>query len=261
MGRNSKSTTKRKRKASTTSTSTTTATSNSPNDNNNMWSSSSKKKKGVSYSSGSSSHQHNSYGIQEAEAEKIFQSIAERDDPTVATMEGIGKLCDMIELDPFEVGILVLMWKMGANSKPAQISNVEWLAGCNKLQVDTVEKIKGLKPSLDTGFIEESDFKDFYKFCFQFNREGTHKTLNKDLVVDLLKLVLAERIPSIRLQSFCDFIMEQKSYTKITLDQWTSFLDFCFEFKDPNDLSNYDEDLSAWPILIDDYVKFVQEKH
>jgi hypothetical protein len=102
--------------------------------------------------------------IDEATAEKLFQEIADEDDPHVASMEGISKLCDQLELDPLEdIRILVLLWKLGANDKPAQINKEEWMQGCNKLQVDTVDKFKALLPSLDTGFLEQAEFKDFYK--------------------------------------------------------------------------------------------------
>jgi hypothetical protein len=42
------------------------------------------------------------------------------------------------------------------------------------------------------------------QFCFQFNREGTHKTLDKELVVMLLQLVLKDtnRVSLHRLEVF-----------------------------------------------------------
>ena len=73
----------------------------------------------------------------------------------------------------------------------------------------------------------------------------------------LLGMVLKDRIPSDRLDPFSAFLEAQKSYTRITLDQWTSFLDFCYECED---LSTYDESTSAWPVLIDEYVEYVEEQ-
>ena len=95
------------------------------------------------------------------------------------------------------------------------------------------------------------------QFCFQFNREGTHKTLEKELVVMLLKLVLQDnRVPADRVDSFCNFLESHKDYGRITLDQWTSFWDFSQECED---LSAYDEATSAWPVLIDEYVEYMEE--
>jgi hypothetical protein len=81
--------------------------------------------------------------------------------------------------------------------------------------------------------------------------------LDTELVVALLKMVLTGRIPGDRLESFCAFAETQKSYTRITLDQWTSFLDFCLAVPD---LSQYDESSSAWPVLIDEYVEYMQDQ-
>ena len=96
-----------------------------------------------------------------------------------------------------------------------------------------------------------------HQFCFQFNRQGTHKTLEKDLVIALMQMVLKDRIASDRLETFCAFLEGSKGYTKITLDQWVSWLDFCHECED---LSTYDEANSAWPVLIDEYVEYMEEK-
>ena len=101
------------------------------------------------------------------------------------------------------------------------------------------------------------------QFCFRFNRQGTHKTLEKDLVVALLKMCLNnDRVTSHRLDTFCEFLETTKdeSYSKITLDQWRSFLDFSQEFPDEGSLMGYDESESAWPVLIDEYVEFMEKK-
>jgi hypothetical protein len=102
--------------------------------------------------------------INEAAAEKLFQEIADEDDPTVAGMEGISQICDQLEIDPLEdIRILVLLWKLGSKEKPAQISKEEWISGCHKLQVDSIAKFQSILPSLDTGFLDHLEFKDFYK--------------------------------------------------------------------------------------------------
>ena len=132
---------------------------------NRMWNSSGRSNK---RSSGHQSH-HRSR-IDEGAAEKLFQEFADEDDPTVAGMEGISKLCDQLDLDPLEdIRILVLLWKLGSKEKPAQISKDEWMAGCNKLELDSIDKFKELLPSLDTGFLDQMEFKDFHKVRSTFD--------------------------------------------------------------------------------------------
>ena len=106
--------------------------------------------------------------INVADAESLFDESAMEEDPSVADMEGLCKFCDQLELDPLEdIRVLVLFWKLGSKEKPAQISKEEWMSGCHKLQVDSLEKFKALLPSLDTGFLDRTDFRDFYKVSQQ----------------------------------------------------------------------------------------------
>jgi hypothetical protein len=125
-----------------------------------MWNSGSGKR-----SKGRNSHAvSQSSMINESAAEKIFQEIAEEDDPGAAGMEGICKLCEQLDLNAEEdIRVLVLLWKLGCKEKPAQISKEEWMTGCNKLQVDSIDKFQSMLPSLDTGFLDRAEFKDFYK--------------------------------------------------------------------------------------------------
>ena len=190
---------------------------------------------------------------------RIHQTLSTRTTKPSASASGISKLSDDLGIDPLEdIRILVLLWKLGANEKPAQISKEEWKKGCIKLQVDSMKKFQALLPALDTGFLDRTEFRDFYKFCFQFNRQGTHRTLDKDLVSALIGMVLKDRVSSDRLTTFADFLGETKdeSYSRITLDQWMSFLDFCYEVED---IADFDESMSAWPVLIDEYVEYLEK--
>ena len=69
------------------------------------------------------------------------------------------------------------------------------------------------------------------------------------------------RITAHRLDTFCEFLETTKddSYSKITLDQWRSFLDFSYEYPDAEALEAYDEGESAWPVLIDEYVEYMEK--
>ncbi len=125
-----------------------------------MWNSSSSSKKSKRKSAASSL----SGGINETAAENIFADIADEDNPTVAGMDGIVKMCEQLNLDPLEdIRVLVLLWKMGSKAKPGEITKEEFLSGCNRLLVDSIAKLQALVPSLDTGFLDEVDFKEFYK--------------------------------------------------------------------------------------------------
>ena len=132
--------------------------SSSSSNNNN---SSSSNKKSFKASGGRNANSKCS-GVNTSDVEKLWLEIA--DEGTVASMEGISVLCEKLDLDPLEdIRVLVLLWKLEATSKPAQITKDEWMKGCERLQVDSVEKFQDLLPSLELGFLDNDDFKDFYK--------------------------------------------------------------------------------------------------
>ena len=83
--------------------------------------------------------------------------------------------------------------------KPACVTRAEFISGMKKERIASAEGLKvytgstcqqinpdmsQLNPefnpksslhTFDTGFLEPAEFREFYKFCFQFNREGTIK--------------------------------------------------------------------------------------
>lgn len=138
----------------------------------------------------------------------LFNSFADDDDPEIISMEGISKLGEQLEMDPSsDVRLLVLLWKLGALSKPGSITKTEFLNGMKKLKKDSIKGLKSITPSFDLGFLERQEFRDLYRFVFKFNLEGTHKTLEKDMVIALLGLVLdTNRAP--HLNYFIEFLQQ-----------------------------------------------------
>jgi DCN1-like protein 1/2 len=79
-------------------------------------------------------------------------------------MEGISKIAEELSIDPYEdIRILVLLYKLGSKAKPGQITREEWSSGCESLKVDSIDKLRNTLPMLDTGFMEHSEFREFYK--------------------------------------------------------------------------------------------------
>lgn len=143
----------------------------------------------------------------------------------------------------------MLAYVLGSSAKPGCISREEFIAGMKKAGKSSIEGLKDILPALDPGFLDRTEFREFYKFAFKFSLEGTKRTLEKELVLDLLPIVLDEnRAP--HMNSFLAFLQECE-HKVITLDQWTSFL--LFSQTTAKDLSDFDED-GAWPLLLDEFV-------
>ena len=98
---------------------------------------------------------------------ELFAKYAAADDGSVMDMEGISNLSQALSIDPTsDVRILALMWRLGACSKPGQISLSEFEAGMQRLGCETLESLAPVTPGLDPGFLERAEFREFYKFVF-----------------------------------------------------------------------------------------------
>ena len=160
---------------------------------------------------------------------EFFRQFTDPADPKWISMEGISKLADAIDLPMEDVKLLALMWKLGAKEKPASINEEEFVNGCmnfSGLSSISVDAFRSIIPSLDPGFLEGAEFKDFFKFCFKFNLlESTHKYIEKELALDLLPVVLdVNRAP--HLDFFIEFLKQNTKLTRVTLDEWDQFYDF-----------------------------------
>lgn len=92
--------------------------------------------------------------------EKLFAELADPDDPDVISMEGIGKLCELLGVDAStDVRSLILVWKLKAVAKPGQITKEEFLEGFRALAVSDIKGLQGLLPTFDPGFLERSAFR------------------------------------------------------------------------------------------------------
>ena len=99
-------------------------------------------------------------GFNEAAAGVFFDSLADPDDPEIISMEGISKLCDQLNIDPnTDVRVLVLMWKLGANSKPGSITRPEFLQGMKTLGKSDSVGLSQLLPTFDPGFMDRPAFR------------------------------------------------------------------------------------------------------
>jgi len=156
-----------------------------------------------------------------------------------------------------DVRALVLVWKLGSQTveplKPGCIKRAEFAQAMTALRLESIAGIAKLLPSLDTGFMEQKEYRDFFRFVHKFSREdGTQKKfLEKSFVVELLPIVIdASRAP--HLSQFLSYLNTLPDNTTISADQWDSFL--MFNSVVALDLKGYDEDSGAWPLLLDEYV-------
>ena len=115
-------------------------------------------------------------------------------DEGVVTFEGLAQLADDLGIDPSsDTKLLAMCWRLGAE-KPGCLSKEEWARFAENRHLPTYGKaqtVRVLKAgwnSLDPNFLDNGEFKPFFRFCFEFNREGTKRFLERDTALALLPL-------------------------------------------------------------------------
>ncbi|KAG9342860.1 hypothetical protein JZ751_015067 [Albula glossodonta] len=167
--------------------------------------------------------------------------------------EGMERLCCDLCVDPAEFRVLVLAWKFQAATMR------EFVEGCKALRADSLEGIYARFPCMLLEVRAEDNFKDLYRFTFQFglDSEEGQRSLHRDIAIALWRLVFTQDAPAI-LDCWLDFLTENPSGVKgISRDTWNMFLNFT-QVIGP-DLSNYSED-EAWPSLFDTFVEWEVER-
>jgi len=168
--------------------------------------------------------------------------------------DGIGRLCDDLEVDPADIVLLVISWHMSAATM-CEYTKQEFVSGLTSLGCDSLVKLKALLPILKLELEDDVKFREIYNYAFLFSREKGQKCLQLETATAMWQLLFSCR-PWNLIDSWCEFL--QKNHNRaISKDTWTQLLDFVNVIDD--DFSNFDEN-GAWPYLIDEFVEFVKEQ-
>lgn len=142
---------------------------------------------------------------------------------------------------------------------PYCVTRKEFVDGCKAIQADSLEGICSRFPCMLLDAQGEENFKDLYRFTFQFglDAEEGQRSLQREIAIALWRLVFTQDTPTI-LEQWLDFLGENPSGIRgISRDTWNMFLNFTQTIG--SDLSNYSED-EAWPSLFDTFVEWELER-
>lgn len=104
---------------------------------------------------------------------------------------------------------------------------------------------------------EDAKFGSLYKFTFNFAQEKDLRNVETELACNLWELLLSPKCQF--MEKWKTFIMGKKDnagLNVITKDTWDLFYDLVKETG--GKIENF-EDNGAWPILIDEFVEFVNQ--
>ncbi|XP_035896864.1 DCN1-like protein 5 isoform X1 [Anopheles stephensi] len=181
-----------------------------------------------------------------------FREYTTPDDTDTLGPEGMEKFCEDIGVEPENVAMLVLAYKMGAKQM-GFFTQSEWLKGLTDLQCDTASKVQCKLEYLRNMLNDPNSFKIIYRYAYDFARDKDQRSMDIETAKAMLQLLLGKHWPLYA--QFAQFL-EQSKYKVINKDQWCNILEFSRTIS--NDLTNYDVD-GAWPVMLDEFVEWLRQ--
>ncbi|XP_033215182.1 DCN1-like protein 4 isoform X2 [Belonocnema kinseyi] len=180
-----------------------------------------------------------------------FREYTTPDDPDTLGPEGMEKFCEDIGVEPENVVMLVLAYKMNARQMGFFTMN-EWLKGLSELHCDSINKVQHKLETLRNILNDPHTFKGIYRYAYDFARDKDQRSMDMETARVMLQLLLGKHWPLF--SQFAQFL-DQSKYKVINKDQWCNILEFSRTIS--HDLSNYDLD-GAWPVMLDEFVEWLK---
>lgn len=102
-----------------------------------------------------------------------FREYTTSDDPDTLGPEGMEKFCEDIGVEPENVVMLVLAYKMQARQM-GFFTKEEWLKGLSEMQCDSIQKLQFRLEYLKCLLNDQNTFKAIYRYAYDFARVMYH---------------------------------------------------------------------------------------
>merc|ERR1719435_916991 len=124
--------------------------------------------------------------------ESWFQKYADKkSDKPVIGPDGIEKLCKDLDVQPEDIVMLVLAWRLGAESM-GYFKLLEWKNGMTTVECDSTEKLKEKLDYLRALLKDAPTFKKIYRYAYDFSRDKNQKSLEIETGKAMLQLLLSQ---------------------------------------------------------------------
>ena len=192
-----------------------------------------------------------------AKAEAEFRRFEDKDEPGKMNGDKIEAFARELGLDPFaDPTILYVLWHMEPK-KGGQVSKDEFVQGMVKMDCESLAQLKAKLDSLRGKLRGDGAFASFWGWVYGFNCEDGQRSISIDLVRGLTQMLLSkERWPLVG--EWCDFLAQIGPKGAVTKDTWVLVLDFARRVRP--DLSNYDAEQDAWPVIFDEFIEWLGKK-
>ncbi|GBF90080.1 hypothetical protein Rsub_02788 [Raphidocelis subcapitata] len=186
--------------------------------------------------------------------EALFAKYKDAADGAIRA-EGVGSFCEDLGVDPSDVVMLVLSWRLNAATM-CEYTRDEFVGGLQRLGCDSLEKIKRRLPEMRGELKDPAKWREVYHYAFAWAKEKNQKCLQLDVAMGMWQLLFAEERRWQYIDDWCAFLQAHHNRA-ISRDTWVQLFEFVRTVKP--DFSNFDES-AAWPYLIDEFVDYMRQR-
>lgn len=179
-------------------------------------------------------------------------------DADLMQLDGLLQLCEEvgIEAPESDTALLSLAFHCRAGQM-GQFTRSEFEAGLGALECRSLPDLAARLPALrEKARFASPLFPELYAWVFTWACPPGQRTMPVELAAPLLELLIpAEAFPHVgQLCAFLKVSAEHKGVSKDCWAQLPAFVDVVAK----GGLDKYDDEYPAWPVLIDDFVEYVQ---
>lgn len=135
--------------------------------------------------------------------EQLFNIYKDPADPNKINSDGVVKFLDDLRLSPESKLVLIIAWKFKAETQ-CEFTKEEFVNGFIDLGVDSIDKLNGKLPALESDLCDLTKFKDFYQFTFNYAKEQGQKGLDLEMAIAYWNIVMQGRFKFLDL--WCKFL-------------------------------------------------------
>lgn len=215
-----------------------------------------KRQKALSSSSRSSSNKVSSEesSFQMRNLLNWFKTYVTEEDHQLLGPEGMERFCMDICVDPSDIVMLVIAYKMNAK-RMGYFTQSEFVKCLSEVLCDSPKKLRNKLDYFYNLLNDPQTFKMIFRYGYDFARDKDQRSMDIETAKAMLSLLLSKTWPLY--PDFAEFLNLPKAPRVINKDQWFNIFEFSRTIN--VDLSNYSID-GAWPVLLDDFVEYLQKK-
>jgi DCN1-like protein 1/2 len=193
--------------------------------------------------------------------DKAFLSLADPEEDDQITDEGVEKMCTDLGIDPEDPVVLVISWHMRAENM-CVYTKEEFMRGMAQMQCKDLGKVKQKIPELSEELHDMEVFDAVYSWVYDFCKDSNKKSLQLDYAKAMWKVMLEGRWDLIG--DWLSFLEDTKYDNPVKRDEWSMlrlFMDTVREVQPLVDGTALQDDDVPWPVLIDEFVDYMEEKY